>query len=228
MKTENTNRRYYELVGQMMKAMSHPVRIFLLDMLCQCERSVDELASVSLEPVRNTSHHLQQLKRAGLVVTRRQGRRILYRPADEGVASMWSAVRSFAESRVPELRLGVLEEREKDQGLTYPLKDWDELLEQAERGEISLVDVRPEEEYDFDHLPGAVSVPLESLENHVKKLTPGKPTVVYCRGGACRMARLAVDRLQKMGFSAVCIEKGVVDWKARALGYINEPSISVG
>ncbi len=228
MKTESTNRRYYELVSEVMQAMSHPVRILLLDMLCQCERSVDELANVSMEPVRNTSHHLQQLKRASLVTSRRDGRRILYRPADDAVVSIWSAFRSFAEARIPELKLGALEERRIESDSMEPLKDWDDLIDKAKRGEISLVDVRPEEEFDFDHLPGAVSIPLERLERHAKDLTPGVPMVVYCRGGACRLARTAVDRLQKMGFFAVCIEKGVVDWKARGFDFIEQSSIQVG
>jgi len=211
MSHEDINRRYYELVSQVTQALSHPVRILLLDMLCQCERSVDELARVAREPVRNTSHHLQQLKRAGLLTSRRQGRRILYRPADSVVASMWSAMRSFAESRLPELRLVVLQERDEHQEVP---DNWKQLLEQVQRGDIALLDVRPEEEYHFDHLPGAVSVPLDKLENHAGKLVPGKPMVVYCRGAACRLARQAVNRLQKMGFSAVCLEKGVVDWRA--------------
>ena len=210
-----------------MQALSHPVRILLLDMLCQCERSVDELATVSQEPVRNTSHHLQQLKRAGLVTSRRDGRRILYSPTDDAVVSIWYALRSFAEARIPELRLGALEDRQLGADIGQPLRDWEDLLDRAQKGELALVDVRPEEEYQFDHLPGAVSIPIDRLEKHAKDLTPGVPMVIYCRGGACRLARQAVGRLQEMGFSAVCIEKGVVDWKARGLGFIGETSLSV-
>jgi rhodanese-related sulfurtransferase/DNA-binding transcriptional ArsR family regulator len=195
------------------KALASPRRIELLDLLAQGEHSVETLAAETDMSVTLTSSHLQALRRARLVDTRRDGTRIFYRLAGDDVLELLTALRTVAHDRLAEVEqvvrayFGASDELE-------PIGR-DELVRRAAGGDVVLLDLRPREEYEAGHIPGAVSIPLEDLEEQLALLPPEAEIVAYCRGPYCVMAVEAVALLRKKGFAAHRMEQGVVDWRAR-------------
>ncbi len=197
------------------KALSNANRLELLEFLAQGERSVEELSKVSGLTVANTSQHLQQLRQAGLVVTRKQGHHVYYRLTGDDVILLLDALRKVAEKHVAEV------ERLVDSYLT--VKDdlepvpAQELLERVRQGLVTVIDVRPPEEYAAGHLPGAVNIPLAELEAHLEKMDPRREVVAYCRGPHCVLAFDAVERLRARGLKARRLEDGYPEWKVMGL-----------
>ncbi|HFD81500.1 MAG TPA: metalloregulator ArsR/SmtB family transcription factor [Gammaproteobacteria bacterium] len=197
------------------KALSNANRLELLEYIAQGERSVDQLAKVSGLSVANTSQHLQQLRQAGLVACRKEGLKVYYRLSGNDVIGLLDALRGVAERHLAEVEklvnsyLTVRDDLE-------PLPR-EELLQRARDGLVTVLDVRPVEEYAAGHLPGAINVPLSELENHLQQLDPAQEIVAYCRGPHCVLAFEAVARLRQRGLKARRLEDGFPEWKHAGL-----------
>jgi rhodanese-related sulfurtransferase/DNA-binding transcriptional ArsR family regulator len=197
------------------KAVSNANRLEILEFLAQGERSVEALAKVCRLSVANTSQHLQQLRQAGLVVARKQGQRVFYRLAGDEVVALIAMLRRLAERQLAEV------ERLIDAYLT--VKDGlepvpaEELLERARSGLVTVVDVRPSEEFAAGHVPGAINVPLERLESRLHQLPREQEIVAYCRGPYCVLAFEAVAKLREKGFKARRLQDGFPEWKGAGL-----------
>jgi rhodanese-related sulfurtransferase len=202
----------YEQFARVGKAVASPRRLELLDLLCQGPRTVDELAKQAGQTLPNTSHHLQVLRAARLVEAERQGLFVTYRLADEKVCTFFGALRGLAESRLAEVEQ-VRREFLESRGAMEPIQRA-ELLDRVSRGEVTVLDVRPREEYLAGHIPGAVSVPLEELGGYLDQLPRDREVVAYCRGPYCVLALDAVDMLTDHGLRATRLEDSVADWRA--------------
>jgi rhodanese-related sulfurtransferase len=198
----------FEAIAVMGKAFSSPRRLELLDLLAQAPRSVDELARASEQSTANTSQHLQALHAAGLLTRTREGTRVVYAFAGEDALVLWLSLRDASVAHLGEVERAAREYLGDDVetiGRT-------ELLERLRRGEVVLVDVRPEEEFAAGHIEGARSIPLEELERRLAELPPDQEVVAYCRGPFCAYAHEAVRRLDDAGRSARRLESGWPEW----------------
>jgi rhodanese-related sulfurtransferase/DNA-binding transcriptional ArsR family regulator len=202
----------YEQQARIAKATAAPKRLELLDLLCQGPRTVEALASQASLSVANTSQHLQVLRAARLVETEKKGLYVEYRLADEGVARFFVSLRELAEARLAEIDQVTRMYLGGSDGLE-PV-DGGELLERAGRGEVTVLDVRPKQEFDAGHLSGAVSIPVGELSERLAELPRDREVVAYCRGPYCVMALEAVQLLREQGFSARRWEQGVADFRA--------------
>lgn len=212
-----SNRRFkdaiYEQFARLGKAIAAPKRLELLDLLCQGPRTVEALAEQASLSVANASQHLQVLRAARLVDAEKKGLYVEYRLADEEVCRFFVALRGLAQARLAEVdrvTRDYLEERGEMEAV-----ETDELLRRVRSGEVTVLDVRPAEEYVAGHLPGALSIPVSELKARLKEIPKSREVVAYCRGPYCVMALDAVDVLRKKGFTAHRLEKGVADWRAR-------------
>lgn len=215
MTTTNAKMALFAQLATVAKALGHAHRLELLDLVAQGERSVDNLAEAAGLTVANASQHLQHLRRAGLVAGRRQGKQVLYRLADEAVIPLLGALRQVAEGNIAEVQRlldGYFRERDSLEPVSRR-----QLVERARDGTVTVIDVRPAEEYAAGHLPGAVSVPLSELKKRLRDLPPDKEVVAYCRGPYCVMSFEAVAALRKRGFQARRLEEGFPEWKAAGL-----------
>ena len=195
------------------RAVASPRRLELLELLAQGPRTVESLSQQSAQTIANTSQHLQVLRRAGLVEAEKHGLYVTYRLAGEDVGRFCLALRGLAEGRARELaRLAraFLEER----GQLEPV-DQEALMARVRRGEVTVLDVRPSEEYLAGHIPGAVSVPLDDLARGLARLPRRGEIVAYCRGPYCVLAIEAVAQLRRRGYRALRLEAGIPDWSAR-------------
>ena len=205
----------YEQVARMTKSIGSPKRLELLELLCQSEKTVELVAEQAQISVKLASAHLKQLKLARLVDSRRDGKYVYYRLADQAVADIWVSLRMLAEERLLELQMG-LRSLAKAPGALQPL-DRRTVLAKAQRGEVMVLDVRPEPEYAAGHLPFARSIPLSELRKRLNELPRSKPIVAYCRGPFCLLAREAVALLQRRGFRTMRLEDGVAEWRFHGL-----------
>ncbi|WP_028491410.1 metalloregulator ArsR/SmtB family transcription factor [Thioalkalivibrio sp. ALE19] len=198
------------------KAFANGRRLELIELLAQGERSVEALAEVSGLSVANTSQHLQILRQAGLVTTRRERQRIFYRLSDtEAVVHLFDAIQALAIEQVAEARQLVHENLQgKDSLEGIPAED---LAERIRTGDAVLVDVRPPEEFAAGHLVGAVNVPLPDLDAFLDELPPDREVVTYCRGPYCVLAYDAVERMREAGVQARRLEGGYPEWAAAGL-----------
>jgi len=201
----------YEQLARIGKAVASPSRVELLDLLCQGERSVDALARATGMSVTNTSQHLQALRSARLVETRREGTRVYYRLAGDEVCRFLSSLRVLARARLAEVEQ-VVRDYLEEPGELEPLTR-SELLERAQQGDVLVLDVRPAEEYAAGHIPGAVSIPLGELEQRLERLPREAEIVAYCRGPFCLLASEAVELLRASGFRARRLEDGLPEWR---------------
>jgi rhodanese-related sulfurtransferase len=213
----------FEEFARVGKAMGHGKRLELVDLLAQGERSVESLAKAAGLGLSTASAHLQTLKQAGLVATRRDGARIYYDLAGPDVASLYSLVRSVARSRVADVEqkradyLGLTGNSAQDgPGLPAEMTR-EELLERVEAGTVTVLDVRPAEEYRAGHIPGALSIPLEELSSRLGELPPGSEVVAYCRGAYCVLAYEAVELLQAKGRRSLRLHDGMLEWRLSGL-----------
>jgi len=205
----------YEQVARLGAALSSARRLELLELLAQGEKSVEALAAAADIGVKLASAHLKALRAARLVEPRRDGKRVHYRLADPQVAELWVALRALAEEQLVELQVAMRELVSHPREL-HPVGGR-ELLAQAKRGEVLVIDVRPEAEFRAAHLPFARSVPLGELKSRLGELPRRKPVVAYGRGPFCLMAKDAVALMQKNGIKAARLEDGVAEWRARGL-----------
>jgi rhodanese-related sulfurtransferase len=197
------------------KALSSPRRLEIVDLLAQGERTVEEIAGETSMSVASASQHLQALKAARMVETRREGLYMHYRLADEDVFRTWQAVRALAESRLSEVD-GVVGAYLVDRDALEAVESED-LLERLRGGSVVILDVRPEEEYRAGHIPGALSVPVEALEPALKTLPRDREVVAYCRGPYCVFSDEAVAFLRARGYRARRLRQGLPDWRAAGM-----------
>lgn len=207
--------RLYEAIGRVAAALGSAGRLQILEFVAQGERSVDALAAMTGLSVANTSKHLQALRQAGLVSARKEGLRVYYSLAGDDVTALVAALRAVAEHRVADveqlLRLWLAH---RDELEPVPAR---ELLERAKKGLVTVLDVRPAEEFAAGHLPGAINVPLDRLESYLSKLPKRKEVVAYCRGPYCIMSFEAVAKLRKRGWQARRLQDGFPEWRAAGL-----------
>ncbi|WP_342379987.1 metalloregulator ArsR/SmtB family transcription factor [Myxococcus stipitatus] len=203
----------YEQFARVGKALSAPKRLELLDLLSQSPRTVEALAEQAALSVANASQHLQVLRAARLVEADKKGLYVEYRLADVEVSRFFLSLRGLAEARLAELSQVTREYFEERGGVEGV--GGDELLRRVRSGKVTVLDVRPAEEYRAGHLPGALSIPVGELKARLKELPKGREVVAYCRGPYCVMALEAVEFLREKGFEAHRLEQGVNDWRAR-------------
>lgn len=197
------------------KALSHANRLQMLDYLAQAERSVEELARVSGLSVANTSQHLQQLRQAGLVISEKRGLKVHYRLASNEVVELLRMIRQISEQQLADVsRLVDTYLTIKDQ--LEPVQR-DELLERVRQGLVTVIDVRPEDEYAAGHLPGAINIPPDELQLRLQSIDPEKEVVAYCRGPHCVYSYDAVELLREKGIRASRLEDGFPEWKSAGL-----------
>ena len=196
-------------------ALSSPTRIEFLELLAQAERSVEQLARLSGATVANTSQHLQKLRQAGLILGRKEGLYVYYRLAGDEVVQMLSAMSRVGEAYVAEVeRIVRLYFASKDELEPIPAK---ELLDRARKGLVTVLDVRPPEEFAAGHVPGAINIPVHELEKRIKELPRRREVVAYCRGPYCLMSYDAVSVLRKKGLKARRLEAGMPEWRASGM-----------
>lgn len=200
------------------RALGQGNRLELIERLAQTEASVDTLADRTGLSVANTSQHLQQLRRAGLVTARRQGRQVIYGLTDERVVQMVGLLGEIAETNLAEAErlVGQLFSEADADGALEPVAR-ETLRAGVERGDVTLLDVRSEEEYQAGHLPGAINAPLDRLDQVLDLLPGDREIVAYCRGPYCALSHDVVQHLAELGFRARRFEEGFPQWKAAGL-----------
>jgi rhodanese-related sulfurtransferase/DNA-binding transcriptional ArsR family regulator len=215
--TTTAHRKFKDFLNEQLarvgKALAAPKRVELLELLCQGPRTVEALANEASISVANASQHLQVLRAARLVDAEKKGLYVEYRLADDDVGAFFVALRGLAEKRLTEIK-EVTREYFEERGALEPVAG-DALLRRVRAGDVTVLDVRPAEEYRAGHIPGAISMPLDELQARLGELKKGREIVAYCRGPYCVMAIDAVQLLRKKGFKAQRMEQGVIDWRAR-------------
>jgi ArsR family transcriptional regulator len=205
----------FEQLAAVARTLGSAHRLELVELLAQTERSVEELARLTGLSIANTSQHLQQLRRFGLVEARRDGKHVIYKLADPEVVVLFGTL-----SRVTQRNVGAVEKllrsyfRERDSLEPVSRK---ELLRRMRDGLVTLIDTRPEEEFAAGHLPGAINLPLSELKRRLRELPRDREIVAYCRGPYCVLSYEAVAELRKRGFNAFRLEDGYPEWKAAGL-----------
>lgn len=215
MSNHGPKHQLYDQFAQIAKALSHPHKLELLELLAQRERSVESLAKVAGLSVANTSRHLQQLRRAGLVVSRKEGLYVFYQVADDDVIDLLRSLRRTGQRHIAEVNqvvVGYFIDRDSLEPISRK-----ELMQRSKDGLVTILDVRPGEEYQVGHIPGAINVPLEQIGQHLTDLPKDQDVIAYCRGEYCVLAFEAVATLRKKGFSARRLEEGYPEWKAAGL-----------
>ncbi len=197
------------------KAIGNGGRIEILEHLSQTEKSVDALAEAIGLTVANTSQHLQHLKRAGLVASRRDGKYVLYRVAGDEVVELLNLLFQLGEKNLAEVDRvlrGYFHERDSMEPVSH-----EDLLRRSKDGLVTVLDVRPSEEFAAGHIPGAVNIPLKELETRLSELETGKEVIAYCRGPYCVLSFEAVAALRGKGIEARRLEDGMPEWRASGL-----------
>lgn len=221
MSTTNPKLAVFEQFAVVAKALSHPNRLELLEFLGQGERGVDGLAEATGQSLANASHHLQQLRRAGLVASRKSGIHVLYRLSGDDVVDLLSALRTTSErhnAEVMKVVSGYFRERDDMEPVSR-----EELLRRAKNDGVTVLDVRPPAEYDAGHLPGAVNIQLRDLKTRLKSLPKDKDVIAYCRGAYCVLSFEAVAALRKKGYTVRRLEEGFPEWRAAGLPVEGNP-----
>lgn len=208
----------FEQFARVGKALGNGKRLELIDLLAQGERTVETLANAAGLGLTTASAHLQTLKQAGLVTTRREGTRIHYDLAGADVAGLYDLVRTVAQARISDVeqaRLAYLGPAAHDQGGAEERQEMtrEELLARAQAGTVTVLDVRPRQEYQAAHIPGALSIPLEELSDRLSELPTDFEIVAYCRGAYCVLAYEAISVLRQDGRRATRLNEGMLEWR---------------
>jgi len=211
MSSDNPRRTVFSHFALIGKAISHGHRLEMIDLMAQAERSVEDMARILRLSVANTSQHLQQLRRVGLVATRKQGQRVFYRLSDDAVIELLASLRHIAESNLAEVHKVAAEHFVSKDSLDAVSRE--ELLARIKDGQATVIDVRPPEEFAAGHVDGAINLPLKELESELGRLPKGHDVVAYCRGPYCALAYDAVALLRANGYTAHRLEEGYPQWK---------------
>ncbi len=207
--------KLYEEFSAIARGLGNAHRIDILEHLGQGERGVDALAAKIGLSTANTSQHLQQLKRAGLVESRRDGKYILYRLKGDNVLTLLGALFDVGEhnlAEVDKVMRDYFHKRDDMEAVSH-----EELLERSRDGLVTVLDVRPNDEFAMEHLPGAKNIPLEELETRLSEIDPAQEVIAYCRGPYCVLSFEAVAALRKRGIKARRLEDGLPEWRAAGL-----------
>jgi rhodanese-related sulfurtransferase len=211
----NPKRKIYECLARIGAVLSSAVRLEVLELLAQGERSVDELATLTGASVANTSQHLQKLKQAGLIVGRKEAQFVKYRLAGDEVVALFDALGAAGHAHLAEVDQMVrLYFTAKDDLEPVPAA---ELLERAKAGLVTVLDVRPAEEFAAGHVPGAINIPIRELERRLAELPKRREVVAYCRGPYCLMSYDAVQLLRQKGLKARRLKDGMPEWRLAGL-----------
>jgi rhodanese-related sulfurtransferase/DNA-binding HxlR family transcriptional regulator len=215
MSRQNLKQQIYSQVARIGKVVGHGHRLELLEYLAQGERTVEALTKLTGLSVANTSQHLRLMRQSGLVQARKDGLYVYYSLADDEIVRLLSSMRKLAESHLADVdRLVRAYLTVKDELEPIPRR---ELLERARKGIVTVLDVRPPEEYASGHVPGAVNVPLKELARRLEELPQGQEIVAYCRGPHCVLAFEAVAQLREKGYQARRLEDGFPEWREAGL-----------
>lgn len=211
----NPKREVYENLARIGTALASSVRLELLELLAQGERSVDELARLTGASVANTSQHLQKLRQAGLIVGRKDAQFVRYRLAGDEVVALLDALGAAGQAYLADVdRVVRLYFTAKDDLEPVPAP---EVLVRAKKGLVTVLDVRPAEEYAAGHVPGAINIPVHELEKRLAELPKRKEVIAYCRGPWCLMSFDAVELLRKKGLRARRLKDGLPEWRLAGL-----------
>lgn len=211
----NPKREVFHNLARIGTALASPVRLEFLELLAQGERSVDQLATLTGTSVANTSQHLQKLKAAGLIAGRKAGQYVFYRLAGDEIVELLGALGKTGAAYLAEVERTVrLYFAAKDDLEPVPAR---ELLDRAKQGLVTVLDVRPPEEFAAGHVPGAVNIPVHELEKRLAELPKRREVVAYCRGPYCLMSYDAVVLLRKKGLKARRLQDGLPEWRASGL-----------
>ncbi len=215
MSSESPKRLLFRQFAAVAKAVAHEHRLELLEALAQGERSVETLASRAGLSIANASQHLQQMRRAGLIEARRKGKFVYYRLSDTSVLDLIASLTRIGERHVAEVGKIVRDYFQSRDDMEPVSRS--ELLARMKKGDVQLLDVRPEDEFALGHLPGAMNIPLDRLKKKLSTLDPEKEIVAYCRGPYCVLSFETVAILRKKGFKVRRLEDGLPEWKAAGL-----------
>ena len=208
----------YDLFNQFArvgKSLSNPNRLELLEFLAQSPRSVETLAKLTQLSIANTSQHLQHLRQAGLVTSRKEGLKVYYNISGDDVIALLDSLRDVAERHLSDVsQLVNTYLTAKDNLDAIPAN---KLLEMAKQDLVTVMDVRPKEEYEAGHVQGAINIPIDELEQHLEQLDPTQEIIAYCRGPHCILAFDAVAQLREKGFQARRLENGYPEWRVAGL-----------
>jgi rhodanese-related sulfurtransferase/biotin operon repressor len=210
-----TSLPFFAELADLARSLGHAHRLLLLDHLTQNEHSVERLAELSGLSLANASQHLQLLKRAGFVTTRRDGKRILYRLSDGPTAPLLAALKAQAEFNHMQLTTFIADSRARPDRLEAI--NAEELLRRMREDSVTLLDVRAETEYAVGHVPGAVNIPLAELEHRLAELPRDQEVIAYCRGPHCALSAEAVRALSAKGYKARHFDGGLPGWQALGL-----------
>jgi len=205
----------YEQFARVAKVAGHPRRLEILDLLRQGERSVEAIGSETSLGVTTTSAHLQLLRQARLVSTRREGTRVFYRLADDTVSSFLVAIQQLARARLTEIDHIVRIYFASTDALNPISRE--ELRRRLDAGDVVLLDVRPQTEFASGHIPGAVSIPMDEIPARLAELPSGIEIVAYCRGPYCVLAPQSIEILKRLGRRARRLEDGFPEWQLAGL-----------
>jgi rhodanese-related sulfurtransferase/biotin operon repressor len=215
MSIRNPKQALYAQFASVAKTLGHPQRLELLEHLAQGPRSVEALSVKVGLTIANTSQHLQQLRRAGLVTAERHGKFVNYSVADDAILTLLASLRTVAERNLAEVdRIvrGYFDDRDSMEPVTR-----EELTQRMRDGLVTVIDVRPSDEYAMGHVAGALNVPLGELESRLADFDREREIVAYCRGAYCVMSFEAVAALRARGFKIRRLEDGLPEWKAAGL-----------
>jgi rhodanese-related sulfurtransferase/DNA-binding transcriptional ArsR family regulator len=215
MSRESPKQALFAQFAAVAKAVAHPHRLELLEQLAQGERSVERVAERVGLSIANASQHLQQMRRAGLLVARREGKYVLYSLSDDTVLDLEVALRRIAERNIAEVE-SVVRSYFQNRDSLEPVSRA-ELFERLRAGLATALDVRPEDEFALGHVPGAINIPLGELELRLAELDSDQEIIAYCRGAYCVLSYEAVARLRTRGFKARRMEDGFPEWRAAGL-----------
>jgi ArsR family transcriptional regulator len=215
MSTRNPKLALFAHFAAVAKSLAHAHRLELLEQLAQGERSVEVLADRTGLSIANASQHLQQMRRAGLVASRREGKFVYYRLIDDSILNLLAGLRRIAERNLAEVER-VIRSYFHNRDSLEPISR-EELLRRSRGGEVTILDVRPEDEFALGHLPGAVNMPLCELVTRLAEFDPAQEIVAYCRGPYCILSYEAVAVLRGRGFKARRLEDGLPEWRAAGL-----------
>ncbi len=215
MKSREFKDLIFQQFANVATAFSSPKRLEIIDILLQGEKDVETLSKQISATFANTSRHLQILKNVRMVESRREGIRIYYSISDEKVFTCWKGLQLLAESRVAEIRevlKNFLEERKAMKTISK-----DELWSRVQSNDVIVIDVRPVEEFNNGHIPGAISIPLAELKDRLNEIPSDREIVAYCRGPYCVLSPDAIKILKDEGYEALRLEESLPEWKSAGL-----------
>jgi rhodanese-related sulfurtransferase/DNA-binding transcriptional ArsR family regulator len=220
MKNTNFKQQLFEQFARIGKALSNGNRLEMLEFLAQGERSVESLAKVANLSVANASQHLQLLRQSGLVSSRKDGQKVFYSVSDDSVMELLDLLRKTAQNNLAEVNMIINTYLQTKDGLE-PVHA-EEVFKRAEAGLVTVIDVRPPEEFNSGHIPGAINIPLKDLESELGHLPKDGEFVAYCRGPYCVLAFDVVEKMRKEGFEVKRLEFGYPEWKRAGLPTVVE------